>query len=223
MTASATKATESQNVHLDGVCKSMTAQKEPKLSYALGLGYGPSGRSRGWSGRPADIPAAPASYRRFRSQRGVAEIDFNSAEHLDAPTICSGAECLLLAQSGTSLVRHRKSAFGGKADVYLQDLERDAVPVWRRFVAAWERSRAVMESRAGWGLPIHWFRPHTRSGREISLVLPCFAADNCCGSRGTVRVPMLVRILRTYQLPEILMVAAATLFVVVSAAYWWGG
>jgi hypothetical protein len=34
---------------------------------------------------------------------------------------------------------------------------------------------------------------------------------------------MLVRILRTYQLPEILMVAAATLFVVVSAAYRWGG
>jgi hypothetical protein len=34
---------------------------------------------------------------------------------------------------------------------------------------------------------------------------------------------MLVRILRTYQLPEILMVAAATLFVVVSGTYWWGG
>jgi hypothetical protein len=36
-------------------------------------------------------------------------------------------------------------------------------------------------------------------------------------------VPMLVRILITYELPEILMLAAATLCVVVSAAYWWGG
>jgi hypothetical protein len=71
--------------------------------------------------------------------------------------------------------------------------------------------------------PILWFSAHSRTGRGISLVLPWFEADNCCGSRGTVRVPMLVRILRTYQLPEILMVAAATLFVVVSAAYWWGG
>jgi hypothetical protein len=34
---------------------------------------------------------------------------------------------------------------------------------------------------------------------------------------------MLVRILRTYEFPEILMVAAATLCVVVSAAYWWRG
>jgi hypothetical protein len=34
---------------------------------------------------------------------------------------------------------------------------------------------------------------------------------------------MLVRILRTYAFPEILMLAAATLCVVVSGAYWWGG
>jgi hypothetical protein len=34
---------------------------------------------------------------------------------------------------------------------------------------------------------------------------------------------MLVRILRTYQLPEILMLAAATLCVVGSVAYWTGG
>ena len=34
---------------------------------------------------------------------------------------------------------------------------------------------------------------------------------------------MLVRILRTYQLPEILMVAAATLCVVLSVAYLSGG
>jgi hypothetical protein len=47
--------------------------------------------------------------------------------------------------------------------------------------------------------------------------------DNYCGSRGTVRVPMLVRILRTYRLPEILMLAAATLCVVVVVAYWSGG
>jgi hypothetical protein len=32
---------------------------------------------------------------------------------------------------------------------------------------------------------------------------------------------MLVRILRTFELPEILMLTAATLCVVVSAAYWW--
>ena len=43
--------------------------------------------------------------------------------------------------------------------------------------------------------------------------------DNYYGSRGTVRVPMLVRILRTYRLPEILMLAAATLCVVVSEIY----
>ena len=36
---------------------------------------------------------------------------------------------------------------------------------------------------------------------------------------------MLVRILRTYRLPEILMLAAATLCVVVGEIYthWWGG
>jgi hypothetical protein len=34
---------------------------------------------------------------------------------------------------------------------------------------------------------------------------------------------MLVRILRTYELPEILMLAAATLCVVVSVAYLLGG
>jgi hypothetical protein len=62
---------------------------------------------------------------------------------------------------------------------------------------------------------ILWFSEHSRTGRGISLVLPWFEADNYCGSRGTVRVPMLVRILRTYQLPEILMLAAATLCVVV--------
>jgi hypothetical protein len=68
--------------------------------------------------------------------------------------------------------------------------------------------------------PIHWFRPHTGSGRRLSLVLPWFEADNRCGSRGTVRVHMLVRILRTYRLPEILMLAAAaTLCVVVSEIY----
>ena len=71
-------------------------------------------------------------------------------------------------------------------------------------------------------LLIHWFRQHTGSGRRLSLVL-WFEADNRRGSRGTVRVPMLVRILRTYRLPEILMLAAAaTLCVVVSEiyAYW---
>jgi hypothetical protein len=62
---------------------------------------------------------------------------------------------------------------------------------------------------------ILWFSEHSRTGRGISLVLPWFEADNYCGSRGTVRVPMLVRILRTYQLPEILMLAAATPCVVV--------
>jgi hypothetical protein len=68
--------------------------------------------------------------------------------------------------------------------------------------------------------PIHWFRPHTGSGRRLSLVLPWFEADYRCGSRGTVRVPMLVRILRTYRLSEILMLAAATtLCVVVSEIY----
>jgi hypothetical protein len=46
-----------------------------------------------------------------------------------------------------------------------------------------------------------------------------FEGDNYCGSRGTVRVPMLVRILRTYRLPEILMLAAAPLCVVVSEIY----
>ena len=69
-------------------------------------------------------------------------------------------------------------------------------------------------------LVIHWFRQHTGSGRRLSLVLPWFEADNRRGSRGTVRVPMLVRILRTYRLPEILMLAAAaTLCVVVSEIY----
>jgi len=69
-------------------------------------------------------------------------------------------------------------------------------------------------------LLIHWFRQHTGSGRRLSLVLPWFEADNRRGSRGTVRVPMLVRILRTYRLPEILMLAAAaTLCVVVSEIY----
>jgi hypothetical protein len=34
---------------------------------------------------------------------------------------------------------------------------------------------------------------------------------------------MLVRILRTYELPEILMLVAATFCVVVSVAYWSGG
>jgi hypothetical protein len=34
---------------------------------------------------------------------------------------------------------------------------------------------------------------------------------------------MMVRILRTYELPEILMLAAATLCVVSSVAYWSGG
>ena len=64
------------------------------------------------------------------------------------------------------------------------------------------------------------FRQHTGSGRRLSLVLPWFEADNRRGSRGTVRVPMLVRILRTYRLPEILMLAAAaTLCVVVSEIY----
>src|SRR4029077_18034326 len=71
--------------------------------------------------------------------------------------------------------------------------------------------------------PILWFSAHSRTGRGISLVLPWFEADNHCGSRGTVRVPMLVRILRTYQLPEILMLAAATLCVVGGVAYWTGG
>jgi hypothetical protein len=47
--------------------------------------------------------------------------------------------------------------------------------------------------------------------------------ENYCGPRGTVRVPMLVRILRTYRLPEILMLAVATLCVAVSAVYWRGG
>ena len=36
---------------------------------------------------------------------------------------------------------------------------------------------------------------------------------------GTARVPMLVRILRAYELPDILMLAAATLCVVVSIVY----
>src|SRR4029077_13569387 len=45
--------------------------------------------------------------------------------------------------------------------------------------------------------PILWFSAHSRTGRGISLVLPWFEADNHCGSRGTVRVPMLVRILRS--------------------------
>ena len=40
--------------------------------------------------------------------------------------------------------------------------------------------------------------------------------------RGTVRVPMLVRILRTFELPEILMFTAAMLCVVVSV-YLLGG
>ena len=70
---------------------------------------------------------------------------------------------------------------------------------------------------------IHWFRPHTGSGREISLVLPWLEADNYYGFRGTVRVPMFVRILRTYALPEILMLAAAALCVVVVVAYSSGG
>ena len=60
-------------------------------------------------------------------------------------------------------------------------------------------------------------------GRKVSLVLPWFEVDNYCGFRGTVRVPMLVRILRTYELPEILMLAAAALGVVVSVTYLLGG
>ena len=80
-----------------------------------------------------------------------------------------------------------------------------------------------LRTRLRYALSILWFRPNTGSGRGISLVLPSFEADNYRGSRGTVRVPMLVRILRTYALPEILMLAAATLCVVVSGAYWWGG
>ena len=43
------------------------------------------------------------------------------------------------------------------------------------------------------------------------------------GFGGTVRVPMLVRILRTYELPEILMLAVATVCVVVSVVYLAGG
>jgi hypothetical protein len=36
---------------------------------------------------------------------------------------------------------------------------------------------------------------------------------------GTVRVPMLARILRSYDVPEVLMLAGATLFVCVSIEY----
>lgn len=68
--------------------------------------------------------------------------------------------------------------------------------------------------------PGAWPKPMDRA---ISLVLPWFEADNYCGFRGTVRVPMLVRILRTYELPEILMLTTATLCVVVSVAYLSGG
>jgi hypothetical protein len=60
-------------------------------------------------------------------------------------------------------------------------------------------------------------------GRKVSLVLPWFEVDNYCGFRGTVRVPMLVRILRACELPEILMLAAATLCVVVGVTYLLGG
>ena len=84
-------------------------------------------------------------------------------------------------------------------------------------IARWPQGRKS-ESNFDRSPPIHWFRPHIRGGRRLSLVLPWFEADNRCGFRGTVRVPMLVRILRTYKLPEILMLAAATLCVVVSVA-----
>jgi hypothetical protein len=46
-----------------------------------------------------------------------------------------------------------------------------------------------------------------------SVVLKSAASFKCS------EVPMLVRVLRTYDLPEILMLAAATLCVVISIAY----
>jgi hypothetical protein len=64
---------------------------------------------------------------------------------------------------------------------------------------------------------IHWFRaaghPQFCLGLKPTII----------AGRGTVRVPMLVRILRTYELPEILMLAVATLCVVISVAYLLGG
>jgi hypothetical protein len=81
--------------------------------------------------------------------------------------------------------------------------------------AAAPLNAALSVDRAAWR--------HSPRSAAPRLSFAYLKGDNYCGSRGTVRVPMLVRILRTYRLPEILMLAAATLCVVVVVAYWSGG
>ena len=53
-------------------------------------------------------------------------------------------------------------------------------------------------------------------------IFAAVSARQYCGRRGTVVVPMLVRILKTYDLPEITTLATATLCMVVSIAFVFG-
>jgi hypothetical protein len=60
-------------------------------------------------------------------------------------------------------------------------------PAGRRdFAAADQMFSAVVPFNANVAaMPsIHWFRPHTRSGRRTSLILPWFEADNYRGFGG---------------------------------------
>jgi hypothetical protein len=61
---------------------------------------------------------------------------------------------------------------------------------------------------------------HTLGGPRNTLSFAYLKGGQLLRVSGDCEVPMLVRILRTYRLPEILMLAAATLCVVVSAVYW---
>jgi hypothetical protein len=54
-------------------------------------------------------------------------------------------------------------------------------------------------------------------GRHNFFLVPAIIHGWVC--RGTVRVPMLARILRSYDAPEILVLAGGTLFVCVSIVY----
>jgi hypothetical protein len=53
----------------------------------------------------------------------------------------------------------------------------------------------------------------------VGLIPPFLDSENIAGVWGTVRVPMFSPALRSYDLPEIMMLAAATGCVVVSIAY----
>src|SRR5215472_17004825 len=61
--------------------------------------------------------------------------------------------------------------------------------------AAWRYSprsaapRLLLKQLSRRAPTIHWFRPHIRGGRRLSLVLTWFEADNRCGFRGDCEGP----------------------------------